>query len=741
MAAISTFITALKAEHIKKKGTGIYVLGFILAALTPLIAIAVLVAKPALNMENTFPVNAFEDFLSNFTTAFTSFFYPLAIIICVSRVSQLDHRYGGWQLMETQPLTKFSIFFSKFSIVLIHNLIAIFTFLALSMAVCALVPVFADVPKGMEYSIPFFFLFQIATRLFIAGLFLSALQYLIAVILPSFIWSIVIGFFGLLISSFLGGFNIETVFNPFTVIGRVGDFPKASQLGHFLLFSEWLGLGLALFLLLVGFRWYDLKNFFTAFFRKKRFVTTIAVLALFSAGLYLFTKPNEFAAYGKTVVAGKVASDRTFSYVSVVDPFTTDTLASGKITDGNFRLEIIREVPLAKYELRLRSDMDAGTEFFMASKDSLFFDVRNFGNNQKVEVTGTRLAENQPWKATAFDWSMAEFMIEGNGYLDKPDVVAKQIHEEWEDAVADAKGNKTRDNVISRKDFLDLDKKRIHLRFLNMWDDFMDKRKVVFPDAASVKEPAGISEMRKHLSMEDQTLASDESYFKYLIHQLTIKDTSDVDRNTKELNAISGLRKSSFKDRMLFAKLKSALEQASGSQQRKVFMENYAVGIADSNLKKLISGIYVAQERIAKGNPAPDFEAMDLEGKPVRLSDFKGKYVVIDVWATWCGPCRFQSPFFEETALKLKKNNVVFVALSVDKDKPAWFLEAKKKSKSVKQLHIGTAGLFATEYSLEGIPRFIFIDPAGNFVNSKMVAPSENAFGELIEKELKVVGN
>ena len=74
---------------------------------------------------------------------------------------------------------------------------------------------------------------------------------------------------------------------------------------------------------------------------------------------------------------------------------------------------------------------------------------------------------------------------------------------------------------------------------------------------------------------------------------------------------------------------------------------------------------YVEPTLLAAGTPAPDFAAVTLDGKTVHLSDYKGKTVVLDFWATWCGPCQAAMPHLESVYQKVKNQNVVVLALCV----------------------------------------------------------------------------
>ncbi len=149
------------------------------------------------------------------------------------------------------------------------------------------------------------------------------------------------------------------------------------------------------------------------------------------------------------------------------------------------------------------------------------------------------------------------------------------------------------------------------------------------------------------------------------------------------------------------------------------------------------------QERAAQfadfiGKPSPTFDNYEnYKGGTTSLSDLKGKFVYVDIWATWCGPCKREIPFLKEVEEKYHDKNIEFVSISVDngrgyKDRS---VEASKEGwkKMIAEKKMGGIQLFSDNafqsdfvqgYKIQGIPRFILIDPAGNIVNADAPRPS-----------------
>lgn len=138
-------------------------------------------------------------------------------------------------------------------------------------------------------------------------------------------------------------------------------------------------------------------------------------------------------------------------------------------------------------------------------------------------------------------------------------------------------------------------------------------------------------------------------------------------------------------------------------------------------------------QEVKVGAMSPDFEFADINGKMHSLKDFKGKYVLIDVWATYCAPCKSELPFWEKIQEKLAKKNIVFVSIATDYDKEEWkaFLE-KNQLKGVQLVFDRKWISFMHRYQVATIPRYILLDKEGKIINPDMPRPSNPEFLKII---------
>lgn len=165
-------------------------------------------------------------------------------------------------------------------------------------------------------------------------------------------------------------------------------------------------------------------------------------------------------------------------------------------------------------------------------------------------------------------------------------------------------------------------------------------------------------------------------------------------------------------------------------------MEELYNGFAE-NVKTSSSALAIKAKvdilkQVAIGQPAPDFTLNTPEGTPLSLSSLKGKVVVIDFWASWCGPCRRENPHMVEIYKELSPKGVEFLGVSLDKDEAKWLKAIEDDGliwKHVSDLKYWNSAA-AKLYGVNGIPCTYLIDQNGTIVAKKV-------FGDELKAEIE----
>jgi len=178
-------------------------------------------------------------------------------------------------------------------------------------------------------------------------------------------------------------------------------------------------------------------------------------------------------------------------------------------------------------------------------------------------------------------------------------------------------------------------------------------------------------------------------------------------------------------------KLKADMNRLMDNEKVDTIIKNKIATTLKSNYSKLeqnYNQAHAKKTQLVKGEESPQFYNLEnYKGGTTSMSDLKGKYIYIDVWATWCRPCVAQIPSLIQLEEEYRGKNIEFVSISTDRanahDK--WKKMIVDKGMAGTQLFMGKDRSFMQSYQIRGIPRFIFVGPNGEIVNPNAPRPSQ----------------
>jgi cytochrome c biogenesis protein CcmG/thiol:disulfide interchange protein DsbE len=148
--------------------------------------------------------------------------------------------------------------------------------------------------------------------------------------------------------------------------------------------------------------------------------------------------------------------------------------------------------------------------------------------------------------------------------------------------------------------------------------------------------------------------------------------------------------------------------------------------------KERPSGAAAAMHPPAKRNPAPDFTLRDAGGKPLKLSDYRGKVVLLNFWATWCPPCKAEIPWFIEFQKTYKDKGFTVIGVSLDEDGWDVVKPYLERSRINYPVVVGDAQVEQHYGGLESLPTTFIIDREGRIADVHIGLVTKNIYEEQI---------
>ena len=167
-------------------------------------------------------------------------------------------------------------------------------------------------------------------------------------------------------------------------------------------------------------------------------------------------------------------------------------------------------------------------------------------------------------------------------------------------------------------------------------------------------------------------------------------------------------------------------------------LRNYRKVSKNKKFFKVLLKKYRTVNKLAPGNPAPNFTYKDLNGNEVSLTDFKGKVIYIDVWASWCGICRKEIPILKKLEEKFNGKNVEFIYVSIDRVEKMW--RKIISDNNLQGINLFTGDHFdsqiVNDYNIQSVPHYILIDQNGTVVENRTKKPTER-----VERDIQLLLN
>jgi len=297
------------------------------------------------------------------------------------------------------------------------------------------------------------------------------------------------------------------------------------------------------------------------------------------------------------------------------------------------------------------------------------------------------------------------------------------------------------ENTTVSEAFKELEKSNINYEYLNRLSSYQKSHAYTIKNPNFKVSSEFLKELKEINYFNGEDFLFSNNYKRLVENYVELKTKALIENNTEaedivKLKVIAEIPNEVIKNNLLYKEAKYGITYTNNLEAFYTIFNNAS---SNSKYKSEITENYKKLIKVAKGKPSPLFENYEnYKGGTTSFNDLKGKYLYIDVWATWCGPCKFEIPYLKKIEKKYHDRNIEFVSISIDKhsDKLKWKAMVEKEQLGGVQLLADKDwdSQFVKDYLIKGVPRFILIDPQGNIVAANAPRPSEKLLVELFDK-------
>lgn len=393
--------------------------------------------------------------------------------------------------------------------------------------------------------------------------------------------------------------------------------------------------------------------------------------------------------------------------------------------EGNFSLTATIDKPY--FDAMMNVDQYF-MRFYVEPGGTYIFDI-DLSDESKYTITGSHERENALWKRYIFDFFMS-YNIEDkllahaenfNTYKTFIDSLARSLKEE---------ANATQNSVFIPEVEKSVDESRLYYYYYYAL--------LAAQRTGAVTDDTYFNEW---LAARQWGAADEQAILQYNVFASAITYSfKDVDKRVALQTLKKIIPEPHALNSVATAVMLDYLSQGGKGEREQVYV-CYQTICTDPELLARVEKAYEGSRFLAEGSMAPDFVMQDINGREVAFSDLQGKLLYVDVWATWCGPCKAQIPHFAKLANQFKDDDrIAFISISIDDNLNAWKKMITEDQPEWPQYIVqGDAQAdFSQKYQITSIPRFMLFDRKGKIINVNASIPANEDMTAYLEKLLEI---